>query len=94
MARDILSEFGPDRPAHKESHGSSGLATGGGQPVKHDVHNYAMPQGPTNIHDAASPGLKGTNWGNSGTQGPPMPKEAEIGEAGISHEHHPHGSQR
>ena len=34
-----------------------------------DVNKYRPPVGPSNINDSKSPGLHGTNHGNSGTQG-------------------------
>lgn len=62
MARDILSEFGPDSPSDQKAR-----ATNGGQmPVK--PIPYSPPVGPSNINDPQTPGLHGTNHGNCGTQ--------------------------
>ena len=56
----------------------SSTVTQGGQRAKcggdmtsctEDVNKYRPPVGPTNINDAKGPGLHGTNYGNSGTQG-------------------------
>lgn len=63
MGKDILSMYGPD--ADKPQ--SSGASNGGVMPVK-DIP-YSPPKGPSNIGDAKSPGLHGTNHGNNGTQG-------------------------
>lgn len=61
MAKDILSDFGPNSTSDQK-----GRATNGGVvPVK-DVHNYKPPVGPSNINDPKSPGLHGTNHGSSG----------------------------
>lgn len=65
MARDILSEYGPESasdapaPALSASQGRS----------QRDVNNYQRPQGPSNIGDSKSPGLHGNNYGSCGTQG-------------------------
>lgn len=64
MARDILSEYGPDSPMNQKPR-----ATNGGQMPVRDVRNYQPPVGPSNINDSKSPGLHGTNLGNCGTQG-------------------------
>ncbi len=62
MARDILSDFGPDSPSNQRP-----AATNGGQmPVKEIP--YSPPVGPSNIGDSKSPGIHGTNHGNCGTQ--------------------------
>ena len=62
MARDILSEYGPDSPADQKPRASNG----GDMPCK-DLP-YDPPKGPTS-HMQQSPGLHGTNHGNCGTQG-------------------------
>src|SRR6516225_9393923 len=43
----------------------SGAATSGGVTSARDVHNYSAPQGPTNIMESQSPGLHGSNSGNT-----------------------------
>lgn len=63
MPRDILSEYGRDSNAPAQPR-----ATKGGITTARDVNKYSPPKGPTNINDAASPGLKGTNLGCYGTQ--------------------------
>jgi hypothetical protein len=64
MAKDILSEFGPD--ANKSQ---AGRASSGGQMPVRDVIGYKPPVGPSNINDSKSPGLHGENHGCCGTQG-------------------------
>jgi len=83
--RDILGEYGPD--AHKPQ---EPRARSGGEKSARDVHNYQPPQGPTNIHESG-PGLHGDNHGNAHC---PVAGRGEGGHPGISHERHPHGSQR
>lgn len=63
MARDILPEYGSDSSTPQEPRARNG----GEMPVKSIP--YSPPKGPTNINDAKSPGLHGTNHGNCGTQG-------------------------
>lgn len=63
MARDILGEFGPDSPSNQRPR-----ATNGGQMEVKELP-YSPPVGPSNINDAKSPGIHGTNHGNCGTQG-------------------------
>ena len=83
--RDILSEYGKDI-----SHPQAPRATSGGCTSARDVMNYKPPVGPTNIHDAKSPGIHGANHGMaqrpvaSGTSGHP-------GNSGTVHRS---GSQR
>jgi len=60
MARDILSEYGPDKEMHTASRASSGGVTSA-----RDVMNYRAPQGPTNIMESQTPGLHGSNSGNA-----------------------------
>jgi hypothetical protein len=62
MARDILSEYGPDLPMDQKPRASHG----GEMPVK-DIP-YSPPKGPEGINDPKSPGLHGHNHGNCGTQ--------------------------
>ena len=61
MARDILSEYGPESPMDQKPR-----ATSGGTECK--PLPYDPPKGPT-PHMQQSPGLHGTNHGNCGTQG-------------------------
>lgn len=63
MARDILSEYGKD-----SSQAEPGRARSGGI-TQAEPCAYSPPKGPSNINDPKSPGLHGTNHGNSGTQG-------------------------
>lgn len=60
---DILSEYGSD-----SSQPQAPRATSGGQMDVKPIP-YSPPVGPSNIGDAKSPGLHGTNHGNCGTQG-------------------------
>ncbi len=64
MARDILGEYGKD-----SSQPQAARATNGGQVPTRDVNNYKPPVGPSNIGDPKTPGLHGTNHGNSCNQG-------------------------
>lgn len=64
MARDILSEFGSDSSPPQRP-----TATSGGVTQAKDIPNYSPPKGPSNINDPKTPGLHGTNHGNTGTQG-------------------------
>lgn len=60
MARDILSEYGPEST-------SGSRAINGGQCVPKDIP-YSPPVGPIGIGNKGV-GLGGTNYGTSGTQG-------------------------
>lgn len=60
MARDILSEYGPEKKMGSR-------ATNGGQCEPKPIP-YSPPKGPTDQMRKA-PGLGGTNHGNCGTQG-------------------------
>jgi hypothetical protein len=60
MARDFLSEFGPERKS-----GTS--ASDGGTQRGKDVMGYRPPVGPIGINHY-EPGLGGRNCGNRGTQ--------------------------
>ena len=62
MAREILSEYGPDSPADQKPR-----ATSGGPTSAKDLP-YDPPKGPT-PHMHSSVGLHGTNHGCCGTQG-------------------------
>ena len=62
MARDILSEYGPDSPADQKPRASNG----GDMPCK-DLP-YDPPKGPTG-HMQSSVGLHGTNHGCAVNQG-------------------------
>lgn len=63
MSRDILNGFGPNSPSPQAS-----VATNGGKMMPKDIP-YSPPVGPKGIGDAKSPGLHGTNHGNSCGQG-------------------------
>lgn len=63
MARDILSEYGKDSSQPEPGRARSGGIT------QAEPCSYSPPKGPSNINDPKSPGLHGTNHGNSGTQG-------------------------
>lgn len=63
MARDILSEYGPDSSSNQQPR-----ASGGGAQEPKPI-NYSPPVGPSNINDSKTPGLHGTNHGVCGTQG-------------------------
>jgi hypothetical protein len=88
MARDILSEYGQE--AHKPQAPRAGS---GGITRARDVMNYSPPQGPTNIHDPASPGLHG---GNHGMAHKPVPDADDCRGIPPGHGHtiHKSGSQR
>jgi len=86
MARDILSEYGPEHNSPQ----SPRARHGGEMPVR-DVHRYSPPQGPTNINSPESPGNHGDNHGNAHC---PVAGRGEGGHVGISSERHPKGSQR
>lgn len=83
MARDILSEYGPDSPQHQRAR-----ATHGGQMPVQDVRDYKHPQGPMGITGNERPGLGGDNYGNCGTQGPEARRPGESGSPGL------HGTNR
>lgn len=63
MTRDILGEFGKD-----SSQPQAARATKGGVTEAKDLP-YSPPVGPSNINDPKTPGIHGTNHGNTGTQG-------------------------
>lgn len=63
MARDILSEFGPNSPSDQKPGAVSGGVTEA-KPLP-----YSPPVGPKSINDGNSPGLHGTNHGECGSQG-------------------------
>jgi hypothetical protein len=62
MARDILSEYGPDSPDRQMPRATSG-GVKEAKPLAYDP-----PKGPSNINDSKSPGLHGSNHGCCGTQ--------------------------
>ena len=68
MARDILSEYGPESPSPKEGPGSSGLTTEGGKPYEQSV-KYSPPQGPKHMMNERPGLMGGENNGNKGSQG-------------------------
>jgi hypothetical protein len=57
MARDILSEYGPNYHRSNVGVGSSGLTTDGGKPYCHP-EKYSPPQGPKH-QSGEGPGLRG-----------------------------------
>ena len=64
MARDILSEFGPESSQPQKARAESG-----GPTEARDVMDYQPPTGPKYIM-RTGPGLRGgTNFGNAGSQG-------------------------
>ena len=85
MARDFLSEYGPDKQIHKADR-----ATTGGIKSARDVMNYKPPQGPTNIRDPKGPGIHGDRHGmaHCTTAG------RGSGHTGIGGTTHKSGSQR
>ena len=85
MARDILSEYGPEYHSPQQPRARSG-----GVERAKDVMHYSPPQGPTNIHESG-PGLHGDNHGNAFC---PVAGRGEGGHAGIGGERHKAGSQR
>lgn len=84
MARDILSEYGPE--AHKPQ---VPRARSGGVTMAKPT-SYSPPQGPTNLHHER-PGLGGDNHGHAFC---PVAGRGEGGHAGIGGERHKGGSQR
>jgi hypothetical protein len=64
MARDILSEFGPDSPNPQVAR-----ITKNGPVAERDVNKYQPPQGPIGIMRTPGPGHGGANLGCCGTQG-------------------------
>lgn len=63
MSKDILNYYGPN-----SSQPQASVATNGGRMMPKDI-NYKPPVGPSNINDAKSPGLHGTNHGCAPGQG-------------------------
>ncbi len=63
MPRDILSEYGED-----SSQPQAARATNGGRQDPKPLP-YSPPVGPSNINDPKTPGIHGTNHGNSCGQG-------------------------
>lgn len=63
MARDILSEYGPESPMNQKPR-----ATNGGRMPVRDVMDYQPPTGPIGINRVGV-GLGGSNYGCCGTQG-------------------------
>jgi hypothetical protein len=94
MSKDTLSEFGPEAARPKEPLSNSGVTHGGGRPIVKEMFHHSPPYTGEYNHHESGPGLHGTNWGNNGTQGPPTPKEAEVGSSGLHGQRLPHGSER
>lgn len=87
MARDILSEYGPDSPSHQAARARSGGVTEA-KPLR-----YSPPQGPIGIgHEG--PGLGGDNHGNCGTQGSYDNPSHESGSPGIGGQNMGMGTNR
>jgi hypothetical protein len=77
MARDILSEYGPDSPNPQAS-----KMSGSGQ-VTCKPLRYDPPKGPQG-QGHSGPGLGGANLGNCGTQGrTTCASDYESGDAGL-----------
>lgn len=87
MARDILSEFGPESRQPQAPR-----ASGGGQMQPRDVMNYKPPQGPMGMMHSG-PGLGGTNCGNAGTQNCNTAPRSS-GSPGIGGNNHGAGTNR
>ena len=85
MPRDILGEYGRDKP-----HPQAPRATSGGVTEAKPISNYKPPQGPSNIGDAKSPGLHGDSHGMAGC---PVAGRGS-GSPGIGGTTHRSGSQR
>jgi len=77
MPRDILSEYGRDKPSHEKPR-----ATSGGEKTARDVMNYMPPVGPKHQHHIG-PGLHDQNLGSCGTQGPEAHRPSTSGSPGI-----------
>lgn len=87
MARDILSEYGPDsRSPQAPRAGSGGVTSAKELP-------YSPPQGPTSLMHRG-PGLGGDNCGNAGTQGPRSPDKATSGSPGLGGSNRGMGTNR
>lgn len=87
MARDILSEYGPDSPNPQV-----GRAKSGGEKRAKDVMDYKPPQGPSSVNNPASPGLHGNVY-PSGSQTAAI-RGGESGRPGIGGSRKSSGSQR
>lgn len=88
MARDILSEYGPDSPDHEQARARCGGIT------EAKKLPYSPPVGPMGIMGNNHPGLGGHNYGNCGTQGPYGAMGRESGKPGIANHNYGHGSNR
>lgn len=66
MVRDILSEYGRDKPMQ----GASRASTGGVMSAR-DVRNYSPPVGPRGITGHNAPGLGGSNYGEEQKESDP-----------------------
>jgi hypothetical protein len=79
MARDILSEYGPDHHAPAHSPGSSGLTTDGGKPYC-KPGDYSPPAGPIN-QNSEGPGLRGGT--NTGHDQKATSNDGAVGSSGL-----------
>jgi hypothetical protein len=78
MARDILSEFGPESPQPQASR-----LENGGKPGERDVMDYQPPTGPKYIMRVGVGLRGGTNFGNAGSQGKHSLNAEGSGRPGI-----------
>ena len=65
MARDILSDYGPNRASSRRATPCGGYKL----EDKRDVNRYAPPQGPKHIMETGVGLRGGTNHGKAGMQG-------------------------
>jgi hypothetical protein len=86
MAKDILSQYGPESHQPQRPRADSGGCTSA-----RDVMNYRPPQGPSNINDPKGPGLHGANYGHGQK---PVCGGGESGRPGIGGTNKGHGTNR
>jgi hypothetical protein len=87
MAKDILSDFGPD-----SSNPQVARAKSGGPKSAGDVLNYKAPQGPSSVNNPKAPGLHGTVY-PSGSQTTTL-HSSSSGKPGLGGDNNKSGSQR
>lgn len=85
---DILSQFGPGTSQPQRSRASCGGVLPG---ETRDVNNYQPPQGPKGIMEPQSPGLHGSNHGN--TNGPDR-GGSHSGSPGLGGKNHGNGGSQ